>query len=359
MLIYLLFTFILGSFQDHYGRESDYNISLFNQIINVPKNYYIFNCFLEHINVIHGSSLEFTHRTEINLLIEDSMFFNCSSTTNGGVLYFDCPSNGNLTMEKICANSCFATNSFQFAYMNLHASKINKVNYLSLTKCSPDHLSRQHNIRFNSGNVSLNNYNTSYNRLHSYSALSITSSISISLKFLTIVDNLVTQSIAIDLQLSHNFQLNISYMNVIGNNSPNTAVFYLLYGKYFMNNCIFIDNFNTLFQYVYHSSYPGFCSISQSWVRHQSSFIAGGYITLSGISTLHTTATLSLSHFSTYYCYNGENYNQNDLTPCQTLPPILPTPTKCLGETYQNSNFLIQIFHIISNQIISILIFLH
>ena len=345
MIFLFLSKLIYCSFQEHYGFESNFNISVYNEPINVPQNYFISNSFLEHINVFGGSPFEFYHRTIINLLIQDSMFFNCSSDVSGGVLFFQCPNNGNLIMERICGNSCFAPN-YQFSFIDIHSTKKNILIYCSITKCSPDHLSRDQVLTINNGNTSINNFNSSHNRLYTNSVFSLTSTLNVNMSFLTIVDNLVTNSVAISMNLGSS-NCDISYLNLIGNNSPSGYVIYMYYSFYFYRNCIVIDNFNSLFYYIYSGSY-GYCLITQSWIRHQSTFKYDPQHKITfGTTTLYTTATLQLSHYSTHHCYNGENYYQNEISPCQTLPPIYPSPTQCINGTINPLILLNQIFYLL------------
>jgi len=62
--------------------------------------------------------------------LTNSMFYNCSSSSQGGAIWFV---SSNSYIRMICANRCFAS-SYHFAF--LKASHVNQVEFLSLSYCS-------------------------------------------------------------------------------------------------------------------------------------------------------------------------------------------------------------------------------
>ena len=83
--------------------------------------------------VLVSGAVHFHTSKEVDLLLDNVMFFNCSA----GGIYFNCPRSGSIYMNKICASRCktddLLSNVGQFSFIAISPFKSAKI--LLLSKC--------------------------------------------------------------------------------------------------------------------------------------------------------------------------------------------------------------------------------
>ena len=308
----------------------------YNTIIPIPCKYFIKNSVFLHINDVGSASIDFRHRTSIELFILECMFFNCTSTDNGGAINYDCDRNGTIALSKICASYCYTSGKpswCQFAYISISSDKNAYVDMLSYSKCSPYHQSYTIYSCFYIylGNQNISYTNSSYNHANYYSSIFIQLPTILNLRFSSFCHNNVQHSNNLYFDSSSSVTLHyIEYCNILNNNSPNTGGGVIFSnGGFSFNDCIFMFNSHYLF---YHSS-TNKCYVNRGYIfHHSSSFLKYGtttYIIFNSVTESNVyTPTYTIQYFSSYHCH-GDFMNGLDLSPCITLPPN-PTPAQTI-----------------------------
>ena len=195
---------------------------------NPNSNFLIENCFFQRINnYLNGyGGVIYCKDQIISMKIKDSIFFNCSSSSAGGAIYFYCPShNSNSELIRTCGYKCYTTSSepYQFGHIVTKSNSILNYNngiFLSISKCSNHEIPTSwHTINFYYSNISLNNFNSSYNRVKRISGFYISYPSKFTSSFNTIFNNFNIESVCIWFHSYSNENI-LSYSNIINNNSP-------------------------------------------------------------------------------------------------------------------------------------------
>ena len=278
------------------------------------------------INVLVSGAVHFHTTKEIDLLIDNVMFFNCSA----GGIYFNCPRSGSIYINKVCASRCktddLLTNIGQFAFITVSPAKKAIVLYLSMSFCSPDSDGdRNEGFHVENGQIYLSNCNFSNNRAYQIAATNIVNPELLNISFSTYSDNTPTHSVCFNI-LSANVRKNISFTNFVRNTSPlaPSVIFISIsvantYNTTF-STCVFQQNQNTL---IYTPS--RYIFIVGGWINHHSSYaFQTGYVPLFiGVtnSPSYSTITPLYDHFTTYHCNPLMVPQGQEVEPCQTLPP--------------------------------------
>ena len=105
--------FILSIFNDFFNDLIFLNIININQSINfIESNYYITSSTFISLESTSGGALYCIQSNKI--VIENSLFIKCKSTSShGGAIYFEM-SNGGSALNKICAFNCSTPKPFSF-----------------------------------------------------------------------------------------------------------------------------------------------------------------------------------------------------------------------------------------------------
>ena len=238
------------------GRVYCVSSGCFDEKINQGRSFVdttvdVFNCFFQRSSEFSGNGgVIYVNVGSINMNITYCMFYNCSSSSTGGAIWF-CSLNSYIRM--VCANRCDAA-SCPFAY--LQASLNNVIEYLSMSLCSYIS-SRTYTLYFYTGNQRADNINSSMNSAYHAPGIWVHSSTTFSSARCTFSNNIVSNSICI----WFNFNAGtMSFANVVHNNSPsNWGVVCVSGGSPKMHYCVFDMNKNTLFSIF-------FCSIDISHI---------------------------------------------------------------------------------------------
>ena len=211
-------------------------------------------------------------------------------------------------MNRVCGNNCYTdiNNWYQFGIIFTHSNGKNFYNYLSINNCN-NNLNSYCSFTIWYGAINLTNFNSTKNINKWYSGIYIYLPSCLNSNFCTFVDNFV--SLYSSLMLCGNYNNNLTYYNIINNNSPNGyGVITNWEGKYFIDNFILLNNSNSLF-YVH----SGQMIVSNCFVEHNGLSYFNLYSS-GTISTLNIvigiTKTYSLIHLNTDLCY-GNNQTLN------------------------------------------------
>ena len=238
------------------------------------------------------------------MLIESCLFYNCSSESNGGAIFFNCNENGASTIIKTCAYFCFSgSNVFidgQFAYILTSNMKINYNSYLSISKCAPkDFYSLMRSPITNiNGNQSLSNFNSSFNNVFQRAAFNCVNSNGLIIQYSTFFSNKPTEWICLRFESGSSFRT-LKKSNIVNQSSPVNygVVFNTDYNIVLVKNCVFYKNLHTLFfsfsgEIVVSNCYLDNFNFSQNW----------GTIIFDNL--YFSTSTYNLYHFFTKFCEN-------------------------------------------------------
>jgi len=222
--------------------------------------------------------------------VSNTMFFNCSCTTDGGAIFFK-SYNSNLKM--VCASRCYATSEYHFAFIRVNIE--NHVEYLSVTYCS-HMLSGMDPIRLYNGKMKVDNTNSSINSAYQDSGIAFQSSSQFISTHCTFSNNIASHSVCIRFEYITG---TMKFANIVHNNSPNDYGVVLEMGANTkMEYCIFMNNQNILF-YVFSNS----LEVSHSFINHSSSsYSRSSSVSISSNNSLMNTFTYQIQFFSSVHC---------------------------------------------------------
>ena len=273
----------------------------------------------------------------INLLIEKTSFYSCSSNNHGGAVFFSC-SSGASVFHSICGEKCFTSGD------NIHGSLIyivtsislrNEAHYLSCVRC-PNSYSNglRHSLYFQNGIQNLKNINSSLNIInHQTPGIMISSPNSVDSNYCTISNNKVGHSIAIWLSGGSGIR-KLSQWNIVSNDSPSYSIIYDG-GGYTMSNCIFKNNSNSLFP-------------TSNLIVEFSKIIHYGFIGSPTFISSNTvlTNTFQINHFSSANCHADLLLTPNNTPPRTFMEIGTCVPITCKNiELLKLSNFLVLILN--------------
>ena len=249
-MFYILF--IIYFFNNFFSCNYDLIINFNSRIINLNNCTYIKKCEFSFLSIPTGSGgAIYISSSNLILFIENSIFYYCSSLLKGGGISFLGSNNCECILYGICGFNC-STNSEnyieggQFAFIETGKLKKNEIYYLSLSKCSYiSTINKVSSIHLQLGNLLINNLNSSNNIVYTFSGITCRYQNLSLIKYCNFKSNFVTYHICLWFRETN---VNISYNNIIENNSPTTqAVLRNAYSKVYCNNCIFLNNLNVLF----------------------------------------------------------------------------------------------------------------
>ena len=243
----------------------------------------------------------------INLLVEYSIFYNCSviGTFEGGLIYFYCTTGGASVFYKCCISYCFTSNNkrYQFGYIYTKNSKINQIIDSSCSKCSNSiHLGQFDNLRIHNGNQIFNYNNFSNNLVNRYSSINFENPNSSISNYCTFFNN----SVLFHTCVYFSGGINQRYMfkaNIIHNNSPKdygVVILWEVSANFSIQDSIFYDNYDILF-YVY----QGKLYLKNNFIYNFNKIYNGTIIKLNNIES--KTNSFNILYFSTFNCYNKLN----------------------------------------------------
>ena len=200
----------------------------------------------------NGGAISFSISASMFFKLSFCTFLNCRSSSGfGGAIWFNCTNNGGINFNKICANYCYCGNThFLFAFISCSDISNNFFEYVSITKCYIVKSQYHYPLRMDRNNIEIKSINESFNICHWVSGLLIIGkNISSFIKYSSFISN---DSSYINIYISTFLSFNLSFCNIIKNNSPNGHSVIFANDKTNLNifNCIFKQNLNILFSHL-------------------------------------------------------------------------------------------------------------
>jgi hypothetical protein len=273
------------------------------------------------------------------LLVESTSFFSCKTSLNTGAIYFTGTSNGQCVMYKVCGYGCCSTNSnnIQFSYIKVKndVSSKNYVNYSSISRCMCQHSDSYYMLILNYGKICCPSVNISmcksYSQIIRCNSFSDSNSVTSSLTYSTIVDNIAIGYNCIMLN-SEGARYEIKSCNILRNTQGTLDTQGTIYTDGYLTidySCILENKANRNFHQG--SSYT--ITLSKCTVDSTSS---NGYLTIT--NTVTKGFILGLNHMSTQNCHS-EYDSAGTLTPIIQTPSSSKKPKLC----YTGKKFLHQL----------------
>ena len=274
------------SWDEYFDNQLQYNTAengtaLFdNTSIN---NYYIFNCYFEECN--ENGAIFIKSANQICTLIEDSAFNNCSSTTYGGSVYYECEREGQFVQQRTCYTKSVARNRMSFHQsVKPSSSYKNYVIDVSVSKCGENESERWGTLNIAYGVICFSKNNVTNNKCFDYSSLDVYLDGSLSnCNFSTFRGNIQifgTGSLYFFTRDESKYQT-VSYCKIIGNQCGSNGGGVLFSSSCTTNvdHCIFLNN---IAKYMFMQYWLNL-TISDSYIQSNSTYPTGGTVTFKNL----------------------------------------------------------------------------
>jgi hypothetical protein len=309
---------------------------------------YILNCLFRSISSSSSGGALYCSDSVQYFLVESSSFFSCKTSISGGAIYFINTNNGQYVLQGVCGYDCRSTSGGYgpFSYNQVYdvVSSKNYINFSSISRCgitsSPSYMICHHygTHCYPSVNISMNKC---YDRSGIYCAPSVDSnSVTSSLSYSTIADNIATQHTCIQL-LRTDAKHEIKSCNILRNTQGNLGSQGTIatFGNTMIKDCCILENIATYIFYSSSSSYT--ITLSNCTVDSTSS-----YRNLITQNTVTKSFILALNHISTQNCHS-EYDSAGTLTPIIQSPSSSKKQKNCYTFAYVFSLSNILIFNFI------------
>jgi len=287
-----------------------------NEIIDSGRSYSnctinITDCSFRRTAILNGNGgVIYANGVEYSMSILLSTFYGCSSSENGGAIYFIGKES---YLNMICASHCYA---HYYVYAYIEISMNNTIDYLSILNCYYEH-GLNNPIGFLLNNHCLFSSNLSSNRAENVDAFGIANYNYLKCSYCTISDNYAYGYTSIEIYGGEGLFL---FVNII-NNYDTSNVFGLIFicngAKYSLEYCIFDNNHATLF---YCSSSE--VEIANSYINHIGTFSSKDSIT-----------TISNNSFTQMQTYKFEFFQSQSCHADNPIPLPTPKPTRSAIKT--------------------------
>ena len=232
--------------------------------------------------------------TDISILmtISDCIFYNCSSIEGGAIFYSSTNDYSGCIINKTCSYRCYAQKySFLFKLINSNKNIFLKLNSISE---SPNYSFETVDLFY--GNQKIEFLNSSKNNCSYVAGFTESYSNQFYCYYSTFINNLLSQGI-----VNHFYGGNNNYLyfsNIINNNSPTRGIIDFHGSISNINNCIFYNNKNTLFNIYSSSTFY----INNNIISHNFNI---GTLTNNNNNSNLFFKTYLINHFFTKYCENN------------------------------------------------------
>ena len=297
-----------NTFFNDYPKIQEYSNFKYSLIHNdyEIKNIFFLNLIslLEHGGAIYANSIN------LRLLIENCMFHQCKTmgSFNGGAIYIIFSQAGGVFLNKICGSYCnvSSTSQFQFGIISCPINKTLFCQYLSINKC--DSISGVI-FKFNRGNQTNNNYNSSLNFVSVGSGIFFQSPNYVNSIFMTISNTKDTNERCIFLWVEPGIGI-IQYCNIVNTNQGTGVNANLIVNRDMISNienCIFYNNTTPVMFFID----SGSLTLKNCWsLRYDFTKIP-----ITSINNfLLLTNSFKIFHFKSFYCFAENLYSENYYT---------------------------------------------
>ena len=284
------------------------------------ENIEINNCLISIISSIGNGGAIFVNISPCNLLITESTFYQCISLSgHGGAIFFQ---NGmDILLSKNCAIECKASNDRQFAF--LQTSRNHSLFFFSISKCFNQSI-KYITLALFGGTQNISQCNISNNKNIRISTIEYY----YPYKMDSVLNNFFNNTCSTyrNIFLFGNVG-NIYKCNILQNNCPSEqGVVTLWYGVYTFYDCIFRNNYQTLF-YVN----SGILKLDNCYILHDLNSISTniGLSPIFSSELYYHTETFQISHYMTQFSFRNQDiicFAENPLpykTPENSIHPTI------------------------------------
>ena len=253
--MFLQLLILKNSFLEFYNKNIDSTLCLnqFNNFLNIEC--YIFLCKFLNLfnNGSEGGAILFNNNNNYELLIEECIFINCSSSKQGGAIFFK--NSGSCILNKICGSKCFTLNNeyYPFAHIGITNLLKSELHDISISECFSTNSNTWATINLENGIIKIYNLNSSLNKHIGVTGIYIFNPSTLNSSYNTFYNNSAIDRICLCLYNGNGLR-QIKFTNIIKNNSPKLhGVIYSYGGDFFLSNFFILNNFDTLFYIDTHS----------------------------------------------------------------------------------------------------------
>ena len=182
-------------------------------------SYEIKNC---HIFSFTNKAVFLSSSLNIELLCQDTLFFECSSNSNGGALFFSGGTNSKSMIQRICGYKCFLTTIGQGSFFSITTGTFNEnfAFFISYSYCSDINRDIDGSSRLVKGYQNFSYCNSSNNFIYYRSGFNFRETTKSECKFTTISNCYSSKWTILEL---HEGISNLSYINFINNRHSSTS----------------------------------------------------------------------------------------------------------------------------------------
>jgi len=255
-------------------------------------NIEISNCVFMRSSTFTGyGGVISVNEKELTMSISYSMFFNCSSSSHGGAIFFNASSS---SMKMICACNC----SSKWGHFGYFINSIsNNCEYMSLLSCSYQK-SGYGALSSHFGEYMFNYNNLSLNKADQVSGILANTISPFNSTFCTFSNNDAKTGICL---YFNNFFESLCYANIIQNNSPGLGVVSSAGGFPHLLYCVFDMNQKILFDVI-----TGSLEVLHCFISHDFDFSTKPHVTTSNNNSFTSMQTYRIEYMKSYFC-NADN----------------------------------------------------
>ncbi|EAY01072.1 hypothetical protein TVAG_481420 [Trichomonas vaginalis G3] len=237
-------------------------------------SYYVYLCNFE--SCTEKGAIYIERSNEICTLLEDSTFNHCKSTLEGGSVYYNCQSAGQIVQKRTGYYASISTNSYMAFIHTVKPADLNKNYFIdsSVSNCGESEGKGSLTLDIDYGDICIQNNNISNNICNEYSSIrSILWGESRNCNFTTFIGNKQSRSQSLRFTVYNDetsLIQTVSYCNVIGNKCGTNSNQVLFSCKYNTNidHCVFFKNTAKWMFYIEYSDYK--LTITDSCIETQS-----------------------------------------------------------------------------------------
>ena len=241
-------------------------------------------CIFQRNHQYTGSgSVIYVLNIGVVLNLYNCIFFNCSSTTNGGAIWYSSNiENTKILLKRLCINNCYTNNAmYQFGYLlvkNNITLSLNSIYQCDFIKGA------SYSISLNSGTQYIESVNMTENKLIC-SAPHFNNANKLDYKYSNIANDLPYR---IRLRLDSSTNNFISFLNIINCSSPAGDGIIYSYGNYNLSNLIVFNTKDLFFRI-----FTGTLNLRDSYISHSGTI---GTITTLNVQTNFLTNSFIISN---------------------------------------------------------------
>ena len=267
-------------------------------------NYYIHHCLFE--NCKENGAIYIQRNDHICTLIEECVFYNCSSTLDGGSVYYVCQGDGQFVQQRTCYYKSKATNSY-IAFWQIvsdYFSHLNQAIDVSIYNCGENETKGAYTFSVACGSIIISRINSTYNKCSQYSSIeSDFNQNECACEYSIFRENNQTESNSLRFICSdESINQRVHCCNVIGNKcgTDNDQVLFYCCFAVNVDHCIFRNN---IAKYMFKQEYEGYpLTISDSYVDNNSTAGSGNVIFINETRNYDFN---NFSYFNMKFCSNA------------------------------------------------------